>query len=365
MFLGKRSGGPGIASLRDEIVTTFCESVTPRCEAMFGRAPGLDTKDMGEAMAPASGLQPSGGRGSGVGAAPVFLALALAVLAACGDDPRAVAPPPPAPTSTRSAADPAEGATTDLDGIPPVFSDALLAELEGDAPAARAGFERVLGAPDAPPLLAARAAVHLAQMEVRAGKSRHALDLVARATTLAPGDPQVAEGVAQVEADVVAASGAGDIRGPKLGTPLPGVDAKVADAFAAADRALVQVHAIRPRQRIDVWAKEDATEDVAARYRKIAEAGGLAKIAADYRIGSLYHDLALGLLFELPPGLAPSVASELRRTLRTRALAYLKRAVASYQECLAAPKSSDAELWQLAAETDLRNARDVLGEAEP
>ena len=329
---------------------------------MFVRAPGLDTKDMGEAKVPASGFQPSGGRRSGAGTAPVFLAL---LLLACGEDPHTAAPPPPVPTTSRAAADPAEGMSTDLDAIPPVFSDALLAELEGDEAAARTDFERVLAAPDAPPLLAARAAVHLAQMEIRAGKSRHALDLVARATTLAPGDAQVAEGVAQVEADVVAASGAGDIRGPKLGTALPGVDGKVGDAFAAADRALVRVHAIRPRQRLDVWAKEDATEDVAARYRKIAEAGGLAKIAADYRIGSLYHDLALGLLFELPPGLAPSVASELRRTLRTRALAYLKRAVASYQDCLAGAKSPDAELWQLAAETDLRNARDVLGEAEP
>jgi hypothetical protein len=339
MFLGKPCGGLGIASRRDEIVTTFCESVTPRCEAMFGRARRLDTKDMGEAKVPASGSQQSGGRRSGAGTAPVFLALLLA----CGRSEHTTAPPPPAPTATRPAADPAEGATTALDGITPVFPSGLLAELEGDESAARGDFERVLGAPDAPPLLAARAALHLAQLEVRAGKSRHALDLVARATTLAPGDAQVAEGVAQVEADVVAASGAGDIRGPKLGTALPGVDGKVADAFAAADRALVRVHAIRPRQRIDVWAKEDATEDVAARYRKIAEAGGLAKIAADYRIGSLYHDLALGLLFELPPGLEPSVAAELRRTLRTRALAYLKRAVASYQECRSAPKSPDAD----------------------
>ena len=63
----------------------------------------------------------------------------------------------------------------------------------------------------------------------------------------------------------------------------------------------------------------------------------------------------------MPPGLEPSVAGELRRTLRTRALAYLKKDAQSYQECLAAPKLTDAELWQLAAETELRNARDVLG----
>lgn len=350
---------------RDKVVTTFCESVTPRCERMRSRAPRLDTKGMGEAMAPASELSTSGGTRSGVGAKPSFFVLLFALLAACGEDPQATAPAPPPPADQHRAADPAEGLSSDLDGVAPIFSDAVLAELEGDTTSARTGFEHVLNAGDAPPPLAARAALHLAQMDTRAGKNtRHALDLVARATTLAPGDPAVAEGVAQVEADVVAASGAGDIRGPKLGTPLPGVDPKVADAFAAADHALVRVHAIRPRQRLDVWAKEDATEDVAAKYRLIAEHGGVARIAATFRIGSLYHDLALGLLFELPSGLAPSVAGELRRTLRTRALAYLKRAAASYQECLAAPKLPEAELWQLAAETELRNARDVLGAEE-
>src|SRR5690349_7681776 len=169
---------------------------------MLSRAPSLDTKVMGEAMAPASGFQPSGGRRSGAGAALVF----LIALAACGDDPQTAAPPPPAPTQSRAAADPAEGVTTDLDGVAPIYSVALVAELEGDEAAARAGFERVLAAPDAPPLLAARAALHLAQFETRACKSRHALDLVARATTLAPGDAAIAEGVAQVDADVVAAS---------------------------------------------------------------------------------------------------------------------------------------------------------------
>ena len=319
---------------------------------MLLRAPDLDTKDMGEAMAPASGSQQSGGRRSGAGAALVFLIAALALCGACNDDPRATAPVPPAPAETRPAADPAEGATSVLDTVAPEFSDAVLAELEGDGSAARAGFEHVLASPDSPPTLAARAALHLAQMETRAGKNpRHALDLVARATTLAPGDAAVAEGVAQVEANVVAASGAGDIRGPKLGTPLPGVDPKVAEQFSAADQALVRVHAIRPRQRLDVWAKEDATEDVAARYRAIAEHGGLARIAATYRIGSLYHDLALNLLFER------------QGELRAQAIAYLHSAAAAYKASLAGPQLPDAELWRLAASTALRTALDVLAAA--
>ena len=86
-------------------------------------------------------------------------------------------------------------------------------------------------------------------------------------------------------------------------------------------------------------------------------------IAASYRAGSLYHDLALGLLFELPPELDPAVAAGLRRTLRGRAIAYLKKAVIEYRAVLSAPKHSDDELWRLAAETDLRGARDLLGEA--
>jgi hypothetical protein len=361
-------------------VTRFCEVVTaPYILAKLGR-PGLATKGMGEAMAPASESPPSGGTRSGAGAAPVCRRLlatlfvvvpgivACGALGACGDD----AQPRPTPAEPsrpdRVAADPARGVTTELDGTAPAFGDALLGELTGDLAAARAGFERVLAASDTPPPLAARAALHLAQLESRSGKSRHALDLVARASALAPSDVAIAEGVAELEADVVAAAGTGDLRGPRIGTPLPGVPPSVAAAFAAAERALEQVHKLHPRPIIEALStsiriKEDATEDVVQKYRAVAEHGGLAQIAANYRAGSLYHDLALGLLFELPPELDPAVAAGLRRTLRGRAVAYLKKAVIEYKASLAAPKLSDDELWRLAAETDLRGARDVLGEA--
>lgn len=362
----------------DNIVTTFCEVVTPRYIAAKLRRRGLVTKELGEAMAPASESPPSGGNRSGAGAAPIMrrahraarLAMpwvALAI-AACGD----AAPPAPQPASTavpdRSAADPARDITTELDGTAPVFGSAVLAELTGDLAAARAGFERVLAAGDTPAPLAARAALHLAQLELRTGKSRHALDLVARASALAPSDVAIAEGVAELQADVVAAAGTEDLRGPRAGTPLPGVAPEVAAAFAAAERALEQVHRLRPRPIIEalstsIRAKEDATEDAVAKYRAVAEHGGLAQIAASYRAGSLYHDLAIGLLFELPPELDPAVAAGLRRTLRGRAVAYLKKAVTEYRASLAAPKHPDDELWRLAAETDLRGARDVLGEA--
>jgi len=360
---------PG-AMADDNIVTTFCEVVTPGDTAAKLRRAALDTTDLGEAMAPASESPPSGGNRSGAGAAPI-IARAVAIVAwlaaACGDDvPRAPEPPTSA-APDRAAADPARDIATELDGTSPAFGGAVLAELTGDLAAARAGFERVLAATDTPAALAARAALHLAQLELRTGKSRHALDLVARASALAPSDVAIAEGVAELQADVVAAAGTEDLRGPRAGTPLPGVAPPVAAAFAAAERALERVHRLRPRPIIEalstsIRAKEDATEDAVQKYRAVAEHGGLAQIAASYRAGSLYHDLAIGLLFELPPELDPAVAAGLRRTLRGRAVAYLKKAVTEYQASLAAPKHPDGELWRLAAETDLRGARDVLGE---
>jgi len=276
-------------------------------------------------------------------------------LGACTDDDR------PAPHRQsevphgEQVADPALGMTTDLDGVAPDFGDGLVAELTGDETSARAAYERVLASDDAPADVAARAALHLAQLEARTDKSGRARDLIARATALAPNDPTIIEGADRVRAEIVAASGAGDIRGPKIGTPLPGVDAKTTAAFAAAEQALARVHAMRPRQRLAVWEKEDATADVVRRYRAFAEAGGVAKVAAEYRIGSLYHDLALGLMFE------PS-AADLRRTLFTGARTYLKKATTAYRAAIAGNVPQEAELWRLAAETDLRAALDVLGE---
>lgn len=364
----------------DTIVTRFCEVMTRRYITANLRRRRLATKELGEAMAPASEPPPSGGISSGAGAAPVhrrpralavlamIFGLAGFALAGCGDR----APPAPRPAEIavpdRAAADPARGITTELDGPAPELGAAVLAELTGDLAAARAGFEHVLAAGDSPPGLAARAALHLARLESRAGRSRHALELVARASALAPSDVAISEGVAELQADVVAAAGTADLRGPRLGTPLPGVDPRVAEAFAAAERALARVHKLRQRPVLEalsssIRVKEDATEDVVARYRAVAEHGGLAQVAASYRAGGLYHDLALGLLFELPPELDPAVAAGLRRSLRGRAIAYLKKAAAEYRSALAAPKHPDDELWRLAAETDLRGARDLLGEA--
>ena len=335
----------------------------------------------GESDTPARARSPFGGRLARVG---VVALLALTIIA-CDDAEQRRTPAEPTPPVDRSAADPAEGIATELDGASPAFGDAVLAELTGDEAAARAGFERVLAAADTPSPLAARAALHLAQIELRSGRTGHARDLALRAAALAPNDPVIYEGGAQIRASAVAESASGDIRGPRIGTPLPGVSTEVAEAFATAEKAFARVHRLRPRPIIEalstsIRAKEDATEAVVAQYRAVAEHGGVAFVAGHYRAGSLYHDLALGLLFELPPELDPNVAAGLRRTLRRRALLYLERAAAEYRLALARPGSAgprsadeigakvdavplkEAELWRIAAETDLRAALDLLGE---
>lgn len=272
------------------------------------------------------------------------------------------------PPTSRAAADPAIGQRTDLDSAAPGFGDAVLAELTGDEAAARASYERVLASNDVPPVIAARAALYLAQLESRSGRTRHALDLIARAITLAPADPVITEGAQTLQADVVAAAGAGEIRGPAVGTALPNVPADVAEQFAAADRLLAQWHRTHLRIVIEALTRSindriNATAVVVSRYRAIAEGGGPARAAATYRIGSLYHDLALELAFaDLPPELEKG-ARDLRATLRGLAIANLRRAITEYRAVGDAATTPDSELWRLAAETDLRRALDVLGAA--
>jgi tetratricopeptide (TPR) repeat protein len=294
------------------------------------------------------------------------LLLAICALAACGDPAPPRSAPAARPSHDRAVADLAAGTTTELDGAAPGFGDGVLAELMGDEQAARAAYEKVLAATDVPAAISARAAIYFAQIESRAGHTRHALDLVARATALAPTDPVIAAGAASLQADIVAAAGAGDIRGPRIGTTLPSVKADVADAWAAAERDLAAIH--RGRLRIVIEALQKTIDArinqagvVIAKYRAIAERGGLPMIAATYRAGSLFHDLALELVFaDLPPELEGRSAGGLRATLRGLAITYLKKAVAEYRACIEAPQHPDGELWRLAAETDIRRATDVL-----
>ncbi|MDX2087369.1 MAG: hypothetical protein SFX73_05950 [Kofleriaceae bacterium] len=296
----------------------------------------------------------------GAGAAPMFALALVVALGACDDGTRRTVVPEAAPVANRAAADPTLG----VSAASPNFHDAVLAELIGDEVGARVGYDRVLASTSVPPAVAARAALHLAKLEAQAGQHGHARELAVRAAALAPNDPVISEGSVHIRSDTAGATET-EIRGPRLGSGLPGVPAIAAKQFSDAERALAGTFRIQPRPVIEtlsssIRAKEHATEAVVARFHAVAAHGGLAQIASSYRAGTLYHDLALALLFELPSELDPSVAAGLRRTLRGRALGYLHKAVAEYRLALTAPAAPGADPWLAAAQRDLRSVQDIL-----
>lgn len=294
------------------------------------------------------------------------LVLVVVLAVACGDPTQPHTAPATRPEVDRHAADLAEGVTTALDTASASFGSGVLAELMGDTAAARGAFEHVLGASDTPPLVAARAALHLAQLMSREGNRRDAMDLVARAEAFAPNDPAIRAGVKQLRGDLVSAAGTGEVRGPPPRTPLPGVEPAVAEAFLEAEKRLVAVHRIRVRPVFtslygSLVLKERATDGLVAKYRDVAEHGGLAEIAARYRAGSLYHDFATSLfIVVLPPELGDTEQAQAYARYRARAWANLERAAAEYRASLAVAPTPDAELWRLAAETELRRATALL-----
>ncbi|MCB9563604.1 MAG: hypothetical protein H6708_24665 [Kofleriaceae bacterium] len=198
------------------------------------------------------------------------------------------------------------------------------------------------------------------------GNRRRALELLARAQSLAPDDPAVADAAAELSSRLAATpAGQGDVRGPAPGTPLIGVDDQLQARWRDAEAALLRAHRLRMKPVLEklsgsVRAKEAATEAAVRAYRQLAAAGGAAEVAAEFRIGTLYHDLAVELVFDLPPELDPGVASRLRRTLRASAVGYLRRAIAAYQRARAI-EAVDADPWRVAAEASERAARELAG----
>jgi hypothetical protein len=350
-------------------VTTIYDVVTTRCARLTTSTAGFDTQEMGEAMAPASGRETSGGSISDAGAAPVWLCAMLLIVSACGDD--APARPSagraqPAPQAQAFAAEPAALAPAANRYWHAYFDDVL-----GDLGGGRDGYEAAYANAEADPALAARAALHLAEREASAGNRRRALELIARATQLAPDDDGVRDAADRLQAGLAAApagEGQEEVRGPPLGTLVPGASPDVAAELALADKLLARAHKIRMEPALEslsstVKAKERATEEAVAAYAKVGDAGGLPAVAAEFRAGSLYHDLAVELVFDLPPELDPAVASRLRRTLGDSARTYLREAVAAYKRALAIDAhGDDAELWRVPTETNLRAASALLGD---
>jgi hypothetical protein len=293
--------------------------------------------------------------------------LALALLAACGAESRpSVGPPLPGPVAG-VLADPARDVGT-VSGAATAFYQGLLADsISGDVAAAAAWYERALGDVTLGRSLVGRAALRWAALEAAAGRTRRSIELLARAGTLGDGDPALTDLPERLQGSLGLGSAEVEVRGPPLGTPPPGDDAAATTRFIRAEALLARAHRLRVRPVMGVVLtsirnKEQATEAAVRALREVASDGPIA-IAAEYRIGGLYHDLALALVFEPPPQFDPGVAARLRRSLRVSTIAYLRKAVTAYRRALdRAGVGAGTDKWRAAAQSDLRGALDTLGE---
>ncbi|MCW5801751.1 MAG: hypothetical protein KIT31_05140 [Deltaproteobacteria bacterium] len=257
----------------------------------------------------------------------------------------------------KAAADPAIAASP-LDAVGGL-GDAVLGELVGDQLAARDTYQHFVSAPDMPASVTARATLRLAQIEMLGG-TRHVVELIKRAETLAPADPAVLDGVRRLQYDLFLITGADDLRGPRPGTTI-NVPAETAAAWARAEAQLEGVNRrelvldfVRPLpSSIDL--RVYPTRRLVNAYAAIAARGGVARVAARYRIASMYAALASAFANALmPPEFLPEKQNEWRGTLNAYEVEYLALAQQEYRDCIAAPQSEDSELWRIAAEIDLR-----------
>ncbi len=303
----------------------------------------------------------------------VWLVAVLAIAGcAAGNGPAAgdAAPPPP-----DVPADAGSGPAAAADGPwANRYYDAYLAEtLRGDAASARAIYAQVIsGAADAEPVTAARAALRLADLELVAGRRREALELVARASVLGGSDLDILERADRMQAQIASLrSRGGEVRGPPVGTAPAGASAASLREFTRAEQLFAAYHQRQLQPRLEVLrqgvrAKEHLMGQAERAYRAVVEQGEPGPTAAaEFRIGSLYHDLALALMFDLPPELEAREAGKLRRSLRGQALAHLRKARAAYERSIAAAGAAGAagaalERWRVAAELGLRAVVDLL-----
>lgn len=247
--------------------------------------------------------------------------------------------------------------------------------LRGDFNGARGAYRRVLDDPAAEPDVAARAALRLAEYEASYGRRHIALDLVARAAALGRDQRDLLQWAERVQRRIAAVRVEDiEVRGPPAGTPLEGVSPQAADLFARAETLLAAYHARRLRPRLEdlragVRSKRAALDAAVRAYRQVVALGEpAAVVAAEFRIASLYYDLALSLTFDLPPELDSSAATQWRQQLRAKALADRNNARKAYLSALEAGRDGRAgpagAVWLEAAELGLRSVEDLLRRRE-
>jgi tetratricopeptide (TPR) repeat protein len=301
------------------------------------------------------------------------------LLVGCQDGPSAdtatVSDSGPVPGSSEPGPGPESGSESEP-GSDQGFADyktyysAYLHEvLRGDFAAARDAYHRVVDDRNARPELAARAALRLAEYEADLGRRHIALDLVARAAALGRDQPELLHWAERLQTRVAAVRPQDiEVRGPRAGTPLDGVSPEASKQFARAETLLAAYHARRLRPRLEdsrARPKRSALEAAVRAYRQVVALGEpAAVIASEFRIASLYYDLALSLTFDLPPELEPSAAAEWRQSVRVHALADRDRARAAYLRALEAGRDGQGgaagQVWYEAAELGLRSVEDLL-----
>jgi hypothetical protein len=371
----------------DTIVTTFCRTVTTRDTGSTNRAapPGIHGSGRGESAGiDAVTRRATTSRCRRCAGWQRVIAAAIAVLAiACGQGeeqggrsgaaPVAGAPPTATATAETAIAEPPvdDPSAPSARAAARYYGGYLDEVLGGDVGAARAAYAAVVADGSAPPEIAARAALRLAEDEAESGHRHIALDLVARAAALGRDHRDLLRWAERLQRRLAAVRVHDiEVRGPPAGTALEGVSAEAAELHARAEALLSAYHARRLRPRLEelgagVRAKRAALDAAVRGYRAITALGEpVATVAAELRIASLYYDLSLSLTFDLPSELEAGAAAELRQSLRARALADRTRARAAYLRALEAGRDGRAgpaaAIWLEAAEIGLRSVEDLL-----
>ena len=87
-------------------------------------------------------------------------------------------------------------------------------------------------------------------------------------------------------------------------------------------------------------------------------------VAAEFRIGSLYHDLAVSLVSEQPPELERRSLGRLRRQQKARAARYYRTARTAYRRALAFGQDDSSDRWRREAQKGLDSVEVLLRGSE-
>jgi hypothetical protein len=301
----------------------------------------------------------------------VAVGLALGVLAGCSDAvSRRKAPSTGDAVATKDSRDPkpTEQATEPQRPLEKRYYDGYLAEaIRGDVERAREAYQDIVSSSGNVETAAALAALRLADLDARSGRRREGLEMAARRVL---GDDDIVRRASRLQLRLGSVRTQSiEVRGPAAGTPLSSVSAEAAARFSRAETLLTLYHRRRLPRIEDLGAtirqKQNAMDLAVRAYRSVIELGEpAATVASEYRIGSLYNDLSVSLLFDLPAELERDAATLLRRSLSSRALADLREARDAYRRCLEAAElvedSGSVVNWRAAAELGLRTVEDLL-----